>query len=146
MRVYEPGKYYKNIGDTEFTNEDYSLENLNYYMYGKYQLINEPMGRTVYEPGKYYIKSVVNGEEIYTLSEDDFNKYTVYYNQYLDEYKIIRYSIVKDLTSSKDYIFEKGKFYQKTENGKYTLANSFINEWELNEDNTTWKKTKNYYY
>lgn len=191
LRVYEPGKYYKYINDTEFTNEEYSIyseisieekdflsdtyyiknnneytkateynpgmtyyinDGGNYYMYGKYELVNEPIGKFVYEPGKYYIKSIDDsGEDVYNLAYEEFDKNTVYYSRYYDNYNIARYSIVKYLTKSKDYVFERSKFYRKIDDGNnkyYTLSNSFVEEWELNKDGTQWQKPfkNNYYY
>lgn len=142
LRVYEPDKYYENIGDLKMCSKDYQ-KNHNYYMYGKYVPVSEPIGRILYEPGKYYIKQNDNS---YILSQDEFNKHTVYYNKFYDEYNVAQYDIVKYLTGDNKYLFENNKFYRKTENLKYTLSNSFYEEWSLNDNNSSWIKTQSYYY
>lgn len=151
MRLYEPNKYYfKNENNNYILLTEENIEEdtykENYYMFGHYEIARHRIGQIKYEPAKYFIHQ--NGE--YILATDSYNDNQVYYSQWKDDYGIIRYSVVKNMTINDDdskYIFESKKFYRKTEDGNYyTFANTFYEEWQLNNEQTAWIKDSNPYY
>lgn len=151
MRTYEPNVYYKKVnGVYELAEDNFQYEiytdgevtgYVTYYLRGHYELPENPIGRAVYKPGQFYVLD--NGE--YKLSEDEYVASRVYYTIRYDSYGVAHYDIKENLTASKDFIYSPGKFYRKTENNKYTLSNSYVEDQQLNERGTAWERV-NYYY
>lgn len=137
LRAYEPNKYYVKLEDGSyvFDNGSYDFEITDfmgnvtgyrtYYLRGYYRKTRYPVGRTLYQPNTYYIK---NGDN-YEICKDPYDENVDYYTKFINDFGIAIYTKKEQLTGDKDYIFQAGKFYRLTDDGKhYTLANSYVNK------------------
>ena len=138
LRAYEPNKYYKKVnnayqiadGNYEYEIKDPTTNQVTgyvtYYLKGKYVLSERLVGQTIYEPGSYFVKR----DNVYVKTEEPFNDNEDYYSEWFDRNNKPHYEKVSNLTVSEDYVFEPGKFYRKTDNDKYTLSNTYIDDKE----------------
>ena len=91
---------------------------------GQYNLV-DGLAEALYEKGKYYIVTGTNdaGNDIYGISNDEFNSEIKYYKLNGIDYNLIT------LTNNENKVYKTGIYYilQDEKNNIYTISNDRFN-------------------